>query len=269
MKEMIKVRQPIVEGLFYPSDPKQLTDKINLLLESNKTEQQNGSTIIIPHGGWDYTGDYIATGLNSITQKQYKKVIIISNVHRELSNTITLPEAEYFLIAGKKIKVDLNDIKKIKKIGKKVNISNIQHMEEHGIETILPFINHLYPEAKIVPILLGKTIVSLVRNLSNIITEIKDRDTLLIISSNFSGYEKEQVSLDIGKLGIELTTNGKMADLVELTRTNKLKTCGAGAISSALLLADYKNIEVLKEGLTEQSSLSGGKATYYGTLIFR
>ena len=268
MKEYIDIRQPIVEGLFYPSDPDKLEKKIASLLNINSVKQRVGNSIIVPHGGWDFTGDYIATGFNSILKKDYKKVIIISNVHREFTNTITVPESRYFLIGNKKIKIDLDAIKVIINKGKKVVQSNTPHMEEHGIESVLPFVSYLYPEAKIIPILLGKTVVSLVRNLANIIKEIKDDNTLIIVTSNFSDYIKEERAKEIGNLGISLVESGKMSELVELTRTNKLQTCGAGAISSLILLGDYKEINTLKAGVSKQTPLSGGKATYYGAFSF-
>lgn len=268
MKDYIEIRQPIVEGLFYPEDPTKLQEKIKTLLKNNSSEKFVGDCLIMPHGGWDYTGDYIAKGFNSLEKKPFKKVIIISNVHREFSNTITIPEAKYFLIGNKKMKVDLDSMKTISSIGKKVVKSNIPHMEEHGIECVLPFINYLYPEAKIVPILLGKTVVSLVRNLTNIINEIRDDDTLIIVTSNFSEYIKEDQSKEIGDMGISLVENGKLSELVELTRTNKLQICGAGAISSLILLGAHSEIKLLKSGISEQTPLSRGKAAYYGTFIF-
>ncbi|OQY37433.1 MAG: AmmeMemoRadiSam system protein B [Spirochaetaceae bacterium 4572_7] len=268
MKKISHTKQPIVEGLFYPDDPDLLSKKIEQLMASNPTKKVKGNRIIVPHGGWDYTGDYIATGFNSLPKKDYKRVIIISNVHREFSKNIIIPESDKFLIAGNKINVDKEAISIIKKSGKYVKESNIPHMEEHGIETILPFVAHLYPKASIVPILLGKTIVSLVRVLTDIINSINNDDTLIIISSNFSSFQKESESLAIGKIGVELTKNGKLSELIEESRTNRLATCGAGAIASAILLGGFESIELLKDGLSKGSPLSGGKATYYATFAF-
>lgn len=269
MKEILDVRQPLVEGLFYPDEPQMLKSRIKELLESNKSQVIDSNTLILPHGGWDYTGDYLAKGFNSLGHTKFNRVIVISNVHREFSNNIILPESKKFRITDQKIKVDKKALDIIKKRGKKVITSNIPHMEEHSIETILPFISYLYPNAEIVPILLGKTIVSLVRNLTNILNEIKDNNTLVIISSNYSSYEKEEISRTNGELGIDLTIKGKMGELVELTRINKLKTCGAGAISSAILLGDYSDVVVLKQGLSPQTPLSAGKSTYYASITFR
>ncbi len=268
MKDSITVRPPIVEGLFYPSDPVELNEKIEYLLTKNQTTKVQSSQIIVPHGGWDFTGDYIATAFNTLSQREFTKVIIISNVHREFTDKIILPQSEYFGISDKKIKIDLDTIKSIKKVGKKVITSNIQHMEEHGIECVLPFIKYLYPDAKIVPILLGKTIVSLVRNLSNIINNIWDNKTLIVVSSNFSDFENREFSREAGEKSIQLIKEGKYSQIIEETRTNRLKTCGAGAIASLLLRGQYKNIIVKKEGLAQDTPLSGGKSTYYGAIIF-
>lgn len=263
-----KVRQPIVEGLFYPESKEEADKKVDYLLEKNSCPRKNGRILILPHGGWDYAGEYIAAGFNSLPEKKFSRVVIISNVHREFCDNIIIPEAEYFSTNGKNIRIDLDAINTIKRNGKKILVSNIPHMEENSIEIILPFISRLYPEAKIVPILLGKTIVSLVRNLKDIISQVDNDDTLIVISSNFSSYIKKDQAHEIGRQGISLTRNGKMAELVELTRTNKIQTCGAGAISSIILLGGYSEVEVLKEGLTPETPLSGGRATYYGSLIF-
>jgi len=233
MKDIKNIRQPIVEGLFYPDDNYNLNNEILRLLAENPTEVGTGNKIILPHAGWECIGDYLALGFNSLPKKDFNKVVIISNVHREFINNIILPESQYFQLIDKKIKVDLDCIKQIKECGKKVIFSDSHHMEEHGIEVVLPFINHLYPNAKIVPILLGKTVVSLVRILTNIIKTIEDEKTLIVITSNFSGYERKDISKELGELGLDLIKSGKMGDLIELTRTNKLKVCGSGAIGNA------------------------------------
>lgn len=267
MKESVDIRESIVEGLFYPSDAEKLQIRVEELLKANPQKRRDGDYLILPHGGWDYTGDYLAAGFNALPEKSYKRAVIISNVHREFTNTVTLPVARYFRLLDKKIKVDLDAIKKVEKVGKKIVKSNTPHMEEHSIETVLPFLNYLYPDIKIVPILLGKSIVSLVRSVSTIIEQLKDDDTLVIVSSNFSSYEKESRSKEFGELGVKLTTSRNPGELIEMARTNKLQTCGAGAIASLQLLGDYSEITVLKEGLTPQTPLSGGKATYYASLI--
>ena len=97
MREIKEIRQPIVEGLFYPDDITQCDNKIETLLRDNPSTKYHSRSIIIPHGGWDICGNYIAKGFNSLKRTDFNRVIIVSNVHREKCDNIPLSEYNFYL----------------------------------------------------------------------------------------------------------------------------------------------------------------------------
>ncbi len=264
MKEHFETRQPIVQGLFYPDTQKETNITIKKLLEQNPGISEY-SHLVLPHGAWDFIGNYLALGFNSLEKKNYKRIIIISNVHREENNKIYIPQYRNFGIWDTTIPIDTEGIKKIDGL-KGVCKTNIPHDEENSIEICLPFIKYLYPEAKIIPVLLGKTIVSLTRNLGEIVKALYNSETLIIITTNFSSYQKNPVAMDIGLKGIEATLNGKISENIELCRTNKLEICSYGSIAGVLLTLEKGDLTLLKAGLSDPGGNENQKGTYIGAL---
>lgn len=268
MKEITDVRQPLVEGLFYPGNREDLKKEVHRLLGESRTQPGDYNTLVLPHGGWDYTGPFLADGFKAVSEKSFTRVVIIGSVHREFTDRVILPEARSFLISGKEIKTDREAIKALKKEVKKLQISNTPHMEEHSLESVLPFISVLWPEARIVPILLGKTIISLVRTLKNGVEMLRDENTLVIVSTNFSTYDRESRAEEAGKSGVDLFLKGQMSELVELSRTNKIDICGAGALASLLLEDSRCEKKVLRQGLSNTSPDKKENAAYYASICW-
>ena len=69
-------------------------------------------------------------------------------------------------------------------------IDNSVFFKEHSISSIVPFVARYFPEAKIVPVILGPNCsYSRAEKLGNLLADILDDESVLIISSDFSHYK--------------------------------------------------------------------------------
>ncbi|MBN2546315.1 MAG: AmmeMemoRadiSam system protein B [Spirochaetes bacterium] len=122
--------------------------------------------------------------------KEIKNFFIISPKHSQLGKGIVCISSLAWKTAGKKtIKTNKNYIDKIKK-GLNLKEEPYAFHKEHGISALVPYINHYYPKALIIPIVMDEfnKQITICRKLSKIISEImKNNDkTFLIISIDFS-----------------------------------------------------------------------------------
>lgn len=122
--------------------------------------------------------------------KDIKNFFILSPKHTDLGNgNICLSSLGWKLSNKNIVKTNKNYIKKILK---KLYIKEEQYAfhNEHGISALIPFINHYYPEAKIIPIVMDEfnKQIGLCKKLSDVISEImlKDQSSFLLISVDFS-----------------------------------------------------------------------------------
>ncbi len=119
-----------------------------------------------------------------------KNFFILSPKHTELGNgNICLSSLDWELSNKNMVKTNKNYIKKILE---KLDIKEDQYAfhKEHGISALLPFINHYYPDAKVIPIIMDEfnKQIGICKKLSEVISELmlKDENSFLLISVDFS-----------------------------------------------------------------------------------
>ena len=109
---------------------------------------------------------------------------------------------------------------------------------EHGIETLLPYIAHYFPDAKIMPILQKEKPLrlDLLSSLSDVVAEVIEREpgAFLLISSDFSHHE-----------GVEITRtrDAKSRVFLEVLCDASLGIVGCDNIGSMFVLQDVLQSE--------------------------
>jgi len=147
----------------------------------------------------------------------------------------------------------------------------VPHLEEHSIEVQLPFVSRMYPEAKILPILLGRSSMSNARILARALGTVFESSydhVLFVVSSNLcTSCDRDRAAEEIGLLE-RLIEVPDPEEIISRHHRREITACGAGCIASLLLL-DLPQFEV--EFHTQRSSLDEtpsrvDAATYYGAL---
>ncbi len=232
-----KIRAPVVSGIFYPQSPQALTERISFLLD--KAEIQSPypfSAIICPHGSLEYSGDIAAFAWKSVSRMNIDTIVIITPSHHCFENGIFLPESEYFAIPGSEMQVDKKAIKALLHCSSAYVKNDLPHLEEHGIEAILPFAAHLFPDAALIPIIAAcSDISSLITlfNCLNTILESRLTRTLFVLSSNMAVSDTDEATVQMTKdftsalLGLE---NSAIAEFSH----HEPSFCGAGIVSAFL-----------------------------------
>lgn len=231
------IREPIVEGLFYPDDPNLLKEELIRLTTSLKDLPGNARAILSPHASYEKCGMLIAKAFHAAEKRTVDKVILIGPVHREEEDEILLPESVQFRTPLGCLPVDLEGVEALYSSGTRFIRNDIPHLEEHCLEVQLPFIHYFFPKAKIIPILLGKTSIRTVRLLSHALQSVFSTEwdhTLLVISSNASWMTlRDEAERDASHL-LELIQARDWKSLVEEHAAGRLGACGIGGIAAVL-----------------------------------
>ncbi len=177
------VREPAVAGAFYPGDPKELGDLLDQYLNKTQKVPVDGSIIglVVPHAGYAFSAKTAAVGYKSVAGNKYDDVIIMAPSHRDPIQGATIFPGDAYNTPLGNVPIDKVLSDELIKTCQYIKYSNFGHMEEHAVEVQLPFVQKLFPESKIIPIVIGQYNWNMCTKLGKAIAQIaKDKKVLLI-----------------------------------------------------------------------------------------
>jgi len=231
------IRNPVVAGKFYPADSAKLRNALKYFFEDAVTNnKERPLTIIAPHAGYLYSGQIAADAFNQVRNFDCDVIIILGTNHTTPNfNKISIyPKGAFRTPLGDSY-IDNNITDLLLKTDPDF-VSDIKpHESEHSVETQLPFIQYLFPKAKIVPIVIGSDDLQLCTKFGKALANIlKDKKALIVASSDLSHYPKYEDAETTDKNTLDIIKKMNTSDIYnELYRkvnsgVPSLVTCACG-----------------------------------------
>jgi predicted class III extradiol MEMO1 family dioxygenase len=250
---MRKVRGPVVDEIFYPSDPRALTEAVTGLLGASRIAAGEAAALVLPHAAYPIAGGLLAAGFRAACARRIRRVLFLAPMHRDAGNQVVLPESQAFLTPLGEVPVDTERTAELEGWSTAFVRSDVPHLEEHSVEVCLPFVQVAFPDASIVPVLVGQVPAGLLRTLGRALNTILDGSwdtTLAIASTNLNGEsgglrEANAFLRAMGALGAQGATGAgraprpaaRAAAMLEAAHSGRVTACGACAVASLLELA--------------------------------
>jgi len=228
----------MVAGIFYPDDPAELEARISALLLAAKPSVAKAAAIFSPHAGLDYSGDLSALAWKSVEGRRIDTVLVLAPLHRAEESFIYLSESDYYELPTGRISVDHEAVNELRDCGTLMCVNDIPHLEEHGIELQLPFMIELFPEAKLVPLLIGKPSRALIKALASALSLVfsgKARSTLIVISSDLGSSNEEELAATVSDRFLRSFLAEDGASIVNDIDSGDICACGSGCVAAYLL----------------------------------
>ena len=154
----LPVRHPVVAGRFYPGDRTSCVRQIEQCLPAEPSPDVPDKIVagLVPHAGWAYSGAVAARVFAAINaQGSPETFVILSAVHQWGASRLAVYGSGSWNTPLGAVEVDEELAAAVLEAGKGLLINSPEaHSGEHSAEVQVPFIQHLFPEAKILPILL-------------------------------------------------------------------------------------------------------------------
>ena len=181
-----KVIQSGIAGTWYPDNPDVLKEQLQKFFKSAKKPETKGDIIslILPHAGYDYSGQTAASGINQLTKK-YKTIIIIGPSHNVgMKNTYSVPVFDSYETPLGKV---TSDSALISKLLKNPVFKNIPEAltPEHSVQMEVPLLQYALKDFKLVFIVAGQCDYETVAKAGKEISSLMSDDTLIVTSSDF------------------------------------------------------------------------------------
>jgi len=267
------IREPIVEGIFYPDEEQELHTRVRDLLRRSAVPAGNAASIVVPHAGYDYCGSVIASGMKAAAAAEIRRVVVLGPVHRDPEEAIYLPESGWFRTPLGLVTVDKESVLKLETRSASFVRNDIPHLEEHCIEVLLPFIQYLFPHALLVPLLLGRPVPALVDSLADGLTSVfggtAESETLFVLSVNLTNYlEIEDAKRESARL-LDLILSCSGSEILALRSSGTLTTCGAGVLAAHFrYMAKQPLVEILDQGASCTTNRDRRQTVEYAAISF-
>jgi len=153
----VRIREPVVADRFYASLPERCrAELINLLRAAQADDAVGDSPIggIVPHAGWTYSGPVTAKVFSSLAAKRSPEVIVLfGGVHQHRGREAALFGSGRWETPLGPAEIDDRLAERILGQTNLIVDDPYAHEEEHSIEVQVPFVRHLFPGARFVPIM--------------------------------------------------------------------------------------------------------------------
>ncbi len=186
------VREPAVAGKFYPESSAKLKLAIEKFLQDAvSVKVKKPIAIIVPHAGYIFSGQICADGFKQVSNQLYDVIVVLGTKHTNSDlQKISLYPGDGFRTPLGIATVDKNIISSLKKADPSdCTLDKSLHESEHSVEVMVPFIQVVFPKAKIVPIVVGSpdmdTCIRFGQALANV---LKNKRALIVASSDLSHY---------------------------------------------------------------------------------
>jgi AmmeMemoRadiSam system protein B/AmmeMemoRadiSam system protein A len=271
----IMTRQPIVAGQFYPADKNTLSKTVDDFLKNTLEPDIPGHIfgIAVPHAGYPYSGATAAYAYKAVADYDINTVILLGPTHRVFLNEFAVYGAGAWQTPLGKIAIDETLAQKITNYSTKIKNMPEAHAMEHSLEVQIPFLQRIFKDIKILPIMMLEPSYADCEMLAQAIAQhIRDKKVLLIASSDLYHGEHYQECKKTDSITLSYLQNFDPPGLYKALKQDKASACGGAAIvvlmlASQILGADKAQV-LYQTNSNDVVGEQGGYVVGYGASVF-
>lgn len=186
------IREPAVAGKFYPQSAYRLRLAIEKYLQDAVPPSVTKPVaLVVPHAGLIYSGQICADAFKQAQKNHYDVVVILGTNHtRPGFDKIALYSGRGFRTPLGVASVDKQMISALLKDNPDdCALDSSLHADEHSLEVVVPFVQVVFPKAKIVPVVAGTPDLRRCERFGRSLAKVlRDKNALIVASSDLSHY---------------------------------------------------------------------------------
>ncbi len=186
------IRASAVAGMFYPANPHVLRETVSAYLQAaSPPALESVRAVVVPHAGYVYSGAVAATAYRLLAdQAPPRRCYLLGPSHRAWFPGVALANYDAFRTPLGNVPLDREAFEALRKESLFTPL-NVPHGPEHCLEVQLPFLQMIYSELKIIPMLFGEVDpIAVGKVLSAYLTD----EDLVIVSSDLSHYHDNETA---------------------------------------------------------------------------
>lgn len=234
-------RKPAVAGIFYPDDPHTLWPMVQQMMPA--AESQPVLAVMAPHAGYIYSGGVAGSTLARVDIPE--TTLILSPKHTRRGKSTALWDQGAWSLPG--IKMSINEDLAQHLLQHLSGVSDIAvdtqaHLQEHGIEVLLPFLWTKRPQARFVPIVFDHRSIDECARFGQALAQALQawpQPVLLLVSSDMNHFEDEEITQHKDQLALEQILCLDPVGLYETCRDHNISMCGVIPMTIAMFALQH------------------------------
>ncbi|HET8644089.1 MAG TPA: AmmeMemoRadiSam system protein B, partial [Vicinamibacteria bacterium] len=234
------MRPPAVAGSWYPGGAAALAAEIDRHLAAARPPAMPGRLVALvsPHAGLRYSGPVAAWGYSLLRGLTAPTFVLVGPSHRIPFDGVSVwPRGEWQTPLGP-LAIDEELAGRLLAADRHLVDDARPHLGEHSLEMQTPFLKHLVPEARIVPLLMGSQAREEVEMLAAALGRaLGGRPALLIASSDLSHYHPSAEAAVLDARVVERVRAFDAEGLMDLLERRHDHACGGGPMVAVMKAA--------------------------------
>lgn len=185
------VREPAVAGTFYPAGADALRDVVTTCLrEAVPARSPRPVALVAPHAGYLYSGQIAADAWRQAEGGEYDLVVLLGTNHTAppFPGAAVSPDAGFRTPLGVAA-VDREAAGALLAASPDCRADGLPHTREHSVEVQIPFVQVLFPRARILPLVVGSPDPEPCDRLGRALGKVlAGRRALVVASADLSHY---------------------------------------------------------------------------------
>ena len=187
------VLQNKIAGTWHPATEREARAMASAWEESCAAEKtdapENPNILILPHAGWAYSGKIAWHAVRLVRGGKFKRVVVLAPSHRVwIENRLVAPEANAVATPLGEIPIDREWIDRLALRAPVVRNDRV-HENEHSAQIEYPLLKLALGNGfKLAPFIIGSLGSDQMAMCAKALARLVDKDTLLVISSDFTHY---------------------------------------------------------------------------------
>ena len=234
------VRKAAVAGSWYPGTAVAIASEVEGYLAAAGGVRPEGRLVALlsPHAGLRYSGPVAAYGYSLLRGREGVTVALVGPSHHARFEGIALWPSGVFETPLGRVPVDEDLSTALMAEGTELRDLREAHEEEHSLEMQLPFLQHLVPRLRVVPMLMGRQSRSDVEVLARALGRVlAKRDVLLVASSDLSHYQPDPVARELDAVVTDCVERFDAEGLMDRLETSRGHACGGGPLVAVMKAA--------------------------------
>ena len=262
------IRQPVVAGSFYSAHPAQLEAFVRLCLHKVQAVPAQAFMALSPHAGYMYCGELIAQSLCRLRQPD--TLILLGPNHTGRGDAAAVwAEGSWRSPLGETA-IDTDMAMALVAAQAGFTADTQAHTHEHSLEVLLPFVQCLWPQTRIVPVAVAagaQSLPALGIALAGCITRHTQagHKVSVAISSDMNHFANLEHTQKLDQMALEAFLSLNPLSLLSTVAENQISMCGV--LPAALALYACQELGAFRAELvayTTSARVSGDTSKVVG-----
>ncbi|HEX9203000.1 MAG TPA: AmmeMemoRadiSam system protein B [Vicinamibacteria bacterium] len=227
-------------GSWYPGTPAAIAAEVEGYLAAARSPAVPGRLVglISPHAGLRYSGPVAAYGYGLLRGRSRLTVIMVGPSHYAAFDGVAVYARGAFETPLGRVPVAEDIAGALLAAGPALCDDPEMHRKEHSLEMQLPFLQHVVPDLRLVPLLMGSQSREEADALAGALARVlAGRDVLLVASSDLSHYQPAPVANRLDAEVAECVGRFDPEGLMDRLERRHDHACGGGPMVAVMKAA--------------------------------